>query len=189
MQHGVQAVHIQLLQLLGDGRQVLHHVVQFIGVQRVQAALQGVGQFVYLCAGGHDLFIGLVHVVPEQPQHHQQHYRDDDGQQHAQALVFHNAAVLLVLQFQLGFNAVQLGFQVGGVQFAVAGLVVMGIQFGHAAGQLFVHLAVQFLVHTGSPFRLAARCGCPASRTRKWSPAPRRCLRQRQSRAAVKLLW
>src|SRR5699024_10512279 len=88
--------------------------------------------------------------VPEHAQRYQQHDGDDHAQQHAQALVAHDVAVLPVLQLQLGLNAVQLGFQVGGVQLAVAGLVVVGGQVGHGFLQLLVHRAVQF-IHSVPP--------------------------------------
>ena len=57
-------------------------------------------------------------------------------------LVGDDAAVLLILQFQLRLNAVQLGLQVGGVQLAVPIFVVGVVQLLHAGLELFVHFCV-----------------------------------------------
>ena len=63
-----------------------------------------------------------------------------------------------------GYNAVQLGFQVGGIQLAVTVFIVGARQIVHAGFQLLIHFGV-YVFHVGASFLGVLWCGgrsCPA---------------------------
>ena len=93
----VQGVNIDLFQLCGDFRQILHHAVQLGLIQCVQTGLDGVGQIVHAVAGVHNVDVGLVHPPAEERQRRQNDHAEHDAQHHALALVGNDAAVLLIL--------------------------------------------------------------------------------------------